>query len=84
MLKRRGISPVMWTGGWQVEIEGACIGGCNRKVILNIKKGELQEITEGAIGIHVLPSRSLFGHGILRRLLLRVSLAKPTSAPLRC
>jgi hypothetical protein len=34
-------------------------------------------------GIHVRLTRSLFGGGILRRLLRRVSLAKPTSAPLR-
>jgi hypothetical protein len=33
--------------------------------------------------IHVLLTRSLFGDGIPHRLLLRVSLAKPTSAPLR-
>jgi transposase InsO family protein len=40
--------------------------------------------TKEVVGIHVLPSRSLFGGGTLRRLLLRVSLAKSTSAALRC
>ena len=36
------------------------------------------------VGIHVLLTRSLFGGGIPHRLLQRVSLAKPTSASLRC
>jgi hypothetical protein len=36
-----------------------------------------------AAGTHVLLTRSLFACDILRRLLLRVSLAKSTSAPLR-
>ena len=40
-------------------------------------------VTKGVVGIHVLLTRSLFACGILRRLLLRVSLAKSTSAPLR-
>jgi hypothetical protein len=35
------------------------------------------------VGTHALLTRSLFGADILRRLLLRVSLAKLTSAPLR-
>jgi hypothetical protein len=35
------------------------------------------------IGIHVLLIRSLFACDIPRRFLLRVSLAKPTSAPVR-
>jgi hypothetical protein len=35
------------------------------------------------IGIHVPLTRSLFGCDILSRLLRRVSLTKPTSAPLR-
>jgi hypothetical protein len=42
----------------------------------------LQSATKEVIGIHVL-TRSLFGDGTLRKLLLRVSPAKPTSAPLR-
>ena len=37
---------------------------------------ELQEVSKEVVGIHVLPTRSLFGGGILRRLLRRVSLAK--------
>jgi hypothetical protein len=40
-------------------------------------------VNKEVVGIHVLLTRSLFGGGILRRLLLRVSLAKSTSAPLR-
>ena len=44
---------------------------------------KLQEITKEAVGIHVLLTRLLFGDGILRSLLRRVSLAKPTSALLR-
>jgi hypothetical protein len=47
------------------------------------KCGTLQAVSKEVIGIHVLPTRSLFGDGILRRLLRRVFLAKPTSAPLR-
>ena len=42
-----------------------------------------QETIKEVIGIRVLPTRPLFGGGIPRKLLLRVSLAKPTSAPLR-
>ena len=44
---------------------------------------QLQRVTKEEVGFHVLPTRSLFGGGILRRLLRRVSLAKPTSALLR-
>ena len=40
-------------------------------------------VNKEAVGIHVLLTHSLFGDGILRRLLRRVSPAKPTSAPLR-
>ena len=43
----------------------------------------LQAVIKEAVGIHVLLTRSLFGDGILHRLLRPVSLAKPTSAPLR-
>jgi len=39
-----------------------------------------QEATKEVAEIHVLPTRSLFGDGIPHRLLLRVSLTKPTSA----
>jgi len=42
-----------------------------------------QEITKEVVEFHVLLTRSLFGGGIPRRLLLRVSLAKQISAPLR-
>src|SRR5258706_2154411 len=44
----------------------------------------LQEILKEVVGIHALLTRSLFGADILRGWLQRVSLAKPTSAPLRC
>ena len=40
-------------------------------------------VTTAAVGIHVLMTGSLFGDDIPRRLLLRVSLPKSTSAPLR-
>jgi hypothetical protein len=42
-----------------------------------------KKITKVVVGIHVLLTRSLFVCDILRRLLLRVSLEKPTFAPLR-
>jgi hypothetical protein len=40
-------------------------------------------VSEGAVGIHVLLTNSLFGVGIPRRLLRRVSPGKSTSGPLR-
>jgi hypothetical protein len=40
-------------------------------------------VTKEIVGIRVLLTRSLFASDIPRMLLLRVSLAKPTSAPLR-
>src|SRR5215469_16127475 len=43
----------------------------------------LRAVTKEVVGIRVLLSRPLFGGGTLRRLLLRVSLGKSTSAPLR-
>ena len=43
----------------------------------------LHSVTKEVVGIHVLLSCPLFDGGIPRRLLLRVSLAKPTSAPSR-
>jgi len=43
----------------------------------------LRIVTKEAVGIHVPLTRSFFGDGIPRRLLLRVSLAKPTLAALR-
>jgi hypothetical protein len=42
----------------------------------------LQETVKEEVGGHALLKRSLFGDGILRRLLPRVSGAKSTSAPL--
>ena len=47
------------------------------------KGGALQAVTEEVVGIHVLLTHSLFACDILRRLLPRNSLAKPTSAPVR-
>jgi hypothetical protein len=41
------------------------------------------QVMKEIVGIHALPIRSLFGDGIPRRLLRRVSPAKPTSVPLR-
>src|ERR1700746_2293530 len=43
----------------------------------------LRAVTKDVVGARALPTRSLFGDGILRRFLRRVSAAKPTSAPLR-
>src|SRR6516225_4967031 len=43
----------------------------------------LRGASKEVVGIQVLLTRSLFGDGIPRRVLLRVSLAKPTSASLR-
>ena len=43
-----------------------------------------RQVSKEAVGIHVLLTRSLFGGGILRRLLLRVSPVNSTSAPWRC
>ena len=43
----------------------------------------LQETTKEIVGIHVLLTHSLFACDIPRRLLLRVSLARPPSAPLQ-
>jgi len=43
----------------------------------------VQGIIKEVVGTHVLLRRSLFACDILRRLLRPVSLAKPTSAPLR-
>src|SRR5262249_15736722 len=40
-------------------------------------------VSKEVVGVHVLLTRSLFACDILRRLLLRVSLAKPTFAALR-
>jgi len=42
-----------------------------------------EELVKEVIGIHVLLTRLIFGDGIPRRLLRRVSLAKPISAPSR-
>jgi hypothetical protein len=45
--------------------------------------GEDAVVSKDVVGIHVLMTRLLFGDSISRRLLLRVSPAKPISAPLR-
>ena len=44
---------------------------------------DLQAVIKEVVGFHVLLTRSLFGAGIPRRFLQRVSLAKPTSALLQ-
>src|SRR5262245_17790821 len=41
------------------------------------------QVSKEVVGIHVLLNRSLYGDGTPHRSLRRVSLAKPTSAPLR-
>jgi hypothetical protein len=41
-------------------------------------------LNKEVVGIHVLLTRLLFGDSIPRRLLLRVSPVKSTSAPVRC
>src|SRR5262245_27652972 len=48
-----------------------------------LEQRESVEITKEAVGVHVLLTRLLFGGDIPRRFLRRVSVAKPTSAPLR-
>src|SRR6516225_7786350 len=54
-----------------------CRGNGSTRTLIEAE--ESQEITKEAVGIHVLLTRSLFGDGTLRKLLRRVSLAKPTS-----
>jgi hypothetical protein len=49
-----------------------------------IKQPKLQEIVKEEVGISGRLSGSLFGGGILRRLLPPASLAKSTSAALPC
>jgi hypothetical protein len=44
---------------------------------------ELEAVRKEVVGILVLLTRSPFGEGIQRKLLLRVSLGKSTSVPLR-
>ena len=53
-----------------------------RSAIVEQKWNMLEKLIKG-VGIHVLLMRSLFARDILRRLLRRVSVEKPTSAPLR-
>jgi hypothetical protein len=47
------------------------------------EKQETAKVTKEAVGIHVLLKRSFLGGSIPRRLLLRVSLTKSTSVPVR-
>jgi hypothetical protein len=47
------------------------------------RRFEHERLIKEGFGIHVLLTHSLFDGGIPRRLLLRVSLAKPPSAPVR-
>jgi len=54
-----------------------------RLVSVTRRLESLQEITKEVAEIDILLTRSLFAGGIPHRLLLRVSLVKPTSAPLR-
>ena len=57
--------------------------GVLRPETLERKGTALQEVIKEVVGIRVHLTHSLFGHGMLRRLILRVFLAKATSAPLR-
>ncbi len=47
------------------------------------EKQETAKVTKEVVGIHALLTRSFFGGGIPRRLLVRVSLTKSTSVPVR-
>ena len=52
--------------------------------LLSLKETRaLRAITKEVVGIRAVLTHPLFGGGIPRKLLLRVSLARPTSAPLR-
>ena len=60
---------------------------CGRAVFMAVQNegpSSLKALPKEVVGIHVLLTRPLCGGGIPRRLLRRVWLAKPTSAPLRC
>src|SRR5271166_7190552 len=58
--------------------------GKNRGRGVERKAGSFKGVSKEVIGLHLLLTRSLFGGGILHRLLPHVSLAKSTSAPLQC
>ena len=69
-LRQRGLPIIGRRKSWAVSSVNAAMRNC-------------VSIIKVVVGIHVLLTRSLFGGGIPRRLLLRVSLAKSTSAVLR-
>ena len=56
----------------------------NQRLVILVLATSRPHASKAVGEIQVLLTRSLFGDGILRRLLQRVSLAKPTSAALRC
>ena len=90
---RRGVIRATSLLGKMVAPTSTCFGG-DRKIEKN-QSGSLcpfsfqrkaesrEEITKVVVAIHVRLTRSLFGDDILRGLLPRVSLAKPTFALLR-
>ena len=70
-LRQRGLPIIGGRKSWAVSSANAAM----RNYVSLIKEG---------VGIHVFLTRSVFGDGILCTLLLRASVAKSTSAPLRC
>jgi hypothetical protein len=87
---RRGVIRATSLLGKMVAPPSTCFGGDRKESVrfalsfqLSTKGREPEEITKVVVAIHVRLTRSLFGDDILRGLLPRVSLAKPTSAPLR-
>jgi hypothetical protein len=77
--ERRAAVLIQINGYWSsVNVREAMDGNPRRK------GRALQKVRKEVVGIHILLTRSLFACDILRKLLGRASLAKPTSAPVRC
>ena len=76
-----------FSGSLVAEVSSLCISSVcfdNAGLPATKSKGRaLGRVIKEGVAIRVFLRRSLFGVGILRRFLLRVSLAKPTSAALR-
>src|SRR5215470_7955060 len=71
---------VSFSGSLAAEVSSLCISSVCL-ITLDFPQTERQRaVTKEVVGIRGLLTRSLFGGGIPRRLLRRVSLAKPTSA----
>ena len=76
-----------FSGSLVAEVSSLCISSVCL-ITLDVPKpnretARCEHFTKEVVGIRVLLTRSLFACDILHRLLLRVSLAKSTSAPLR-